>query len=227
MKNPFFKTVVLFSFLFVIASCDPDDEPVGPTEPAPTAISQTTTENVEATYTTIKINGIVSPNGGSEILSRGICWSTDSNPTIDGFKTTETTNEFTSTASDLIANTPYYFRVYATNSSGTTYAPEQSFSTSSLDDTMWDFTMIHDSTTFWHADVDFYADGTTKYDEPDNPGTYLHYGTWSLDGNTLTYTMDSTSTNTSYIFTGTLSTNTMVGTYTYGPDNKYWTATEY
>lgn len=51
-------------------------------------------------------------------------------------------------------------------------------STSVFADTVWDFHLIHSATTDWHADVTFYADSTTKYDEPSDPGTYTTYGTW-------------------------------------------------
>jgi len=225
MKNYFLKTIALFSFLIVITSCDSDDDPE---VLAPSVTSETTSENVESNYTTIKINGNVSSDGGSEITARGVCWSTNPNPTIADNKTIETSNTFTSTISDLVANTTYYFRIYATNSVGTSYGTEQSFATSSLDATTWDFLLIHSATTSWHADVVFNADGTTVYDEPSSPGTYLTNGTWSLNGNVLTYDMDSSSTNPSYQFTGTLLNNTMSGTYTFGTDpDKTWNATKY
>jgi len=225
MKNYFLKTIALLSFLIVITSCDSDDDPE---ILAPSVTSETTSGSVEANYTTIKINGNVSSDGGSEITARGVCWGISPNPTIANNKTTETSNTFTSIISNLTANTTYYFRVYATNSVGTSYATEQSFSTSSLDGTTWDFLLIHDSATSWHADVTFNADGTTIYDEPTSPGTYLTNGTWSLNGNILTYDMDSSLTSTSYQFTGTLLNNTMSGTYTFGTDpDKTWNATKY
>lgn len=226
MNNYFSKSLALFSLAIIFSSCTKDEEAQAS---APTVESETTSANVEVTYTTVEISGDVSSTGGSEIVSRGVCWSTDPSPTIDDNKTVEATNTFTTTVSDLMANTTYYFRVYATNDAATGYGAQQSYSTSSLDSTTWDFLLIHDSNTSWNADVFFKADGTTVYDEPANPGLYTTYGTWSLNGNTLSYDMDSTdATNTSYQFTGTLSTNTMSGTYTFGtsPD-KTWTATKY
>jgi len=223
MKNYFLKTIALFSFLIVITSCNKDDVPE---IFAPSVTSETTIGDVEVTYTTIKIKGSVSSDGGSEITARGVCWSTNPNPTIADDKTTETSNMFTSTISNLVANTTYYFRVYATNSVGTSYATQQSFRTSSLDDTTWDFLLVHNSYTSWHADVTFNADGTSVYDEPSFPGTW----TWSLSGNVLTYDLGASPTKTSYQITGVgvLLNNTMAGTYTgeTGID-KFWPATKY
>lgn len=225
MRSYYFS-IIIFSISIAFTSCEKDDEPE---IAVPTLTSSTTLEVVEVTYTTIKVNGNVASDGGSEITSKGVCWSTNSNPTIDDNKTSESLNTFTSTITDLTANTTYYFRVYATNSTGTSYGTEQTYSTSSLDDTTWDFLLIHDTEISWHADVTFYADGTTKYDEPEYPGQYLTYGTWSLNGNTLTYDMDASNTNnTAYQFTGTISENTMSGTYTFGTNpDKSWTATLY
>lgn len=228
MRNYYFFAIMMFSLSIALTSCDKDDEPE---IIAPTVTSSTTSENVEVTYTTIKISGNVSSDGGSDITARGVCWSTNSNPTIADDKTSENSNTFTSTITDLTANTTYYFRVYATNSIGTSYGTEQTFNTSSLDDTTWDFTIVFDTTNpanTWHADVTFNADGTTVYDEPAYPGVYLTYGTWSLNGNTLNYDLDSSSSSTSYQFTGTLSQNTMNGTFTFGTtSDKTWYAVKY
>lgn len=225
MKNYFFKTI-LFSFFFIVAtSCDSDDSNQ---VDAPTVSSDTTAGNVEATYTTIKINGNVTSTGGGEITSRGVCWGTSINPTINDNRTTETTDVFSSTISNLTANTAYYFRVYATNSAGTSYGVNQNYSTSSLDDSTWNF-LINNSGSSWNADVTLNSDGTAVYDEPSSPGTYLTYGTWSLSGNVLTYDMDSSEpTNASYQFTGTLLNSTMSGTFTWsGSPDQTWSAIEY
>lgn len=210
----------LFTLALTITSCDIDDNNG---IQAPLVISNTTDENVEITYTSIKIEGEVTSDQGSAITARGVCWSTNPNPTTNDNKTTETTNIYSSTINNLSANTNYYFRVYATNSAGTNYGINQNYSTSSLNASTWDFLIIN-SNSSWHADVIFKSDGTTVYDEPSNPGVFTTYGTWSLNGNTLTYDMDSSElTNSSYQFTGTLLNNTMSGTYNWGlqPDKSF------
>jgi hypothetical protein len=216
MKKYFLKSIVIFSLLIVVMGCSSEDEDE---LQAPIVTSETTPENVVITFTSIEIKGNVSSNPGNEITARGVCWSTNQNPTINNDKTTETSNSFTSTINDLVANTTYYFRVYATTSSGTSYGTEQSYSTSSLDGTMWDFFIIYSPDQSVNGDVIFYADGTTVYDEPDSPGQYTTYGTWSLSGNILSYDLDSSEpTNLFYQFTGTIVNNTMSGVFNWGSD---------
>ena len=75
--------------------------------------------------------GNVTADGGATVTARGICWSTSQNPTIDGNHTTDGTGtgSFTSAMTGLAANTTYYVRAYATNSIGTAYGEELSFTT--------------------------------------------------------------------------------------------------
>ncbi|MBR5831997.1 MAG: hypothetical protein IKY79_05210 [Bacteroidales bacterium] len=75
--------------------------------------------------------GNVTSDGGSTVTSRGICWSISPNPTIDNNKTTDGNGvgEFTSDITGLTNGTTYYVRAYATNSKGTAYGEEKSFTT--------------------------------------------------------------------------------------------------
>lgn len=93
-----------------------------------------------------------------------------------------------------------------------------------LTNTTWDFTIVHSATVSWHADVIFYENGTTKYDEPDSPGLYTTYGTWSLSETTLSYDMDASDGSNNYVFTGTISGTNMNGTYSFGIETKSWHA---
>ncbi len=78
--------------------------------------------------------GFVSSNGGSNVTSSGICWSTSANPTTSNSKTTDGsgTGSFISTIINLQSNTTYYVRAYATNAIGTAYGNEISFTTTGL-----------------------------------------------------------------------------------------------
>lgn len=75
--------------------------------------------------------GEVTGSGGSDVTARGICFGTSENPTTaDGITTDgDGTGAFESMLSELQGNTTYYVRAYATNSAGTGYGPQVSFTT--------------------------------------------------------------------------------------------------
>ena len=84
--------------------------------------------------TTARCGGEVSTEGGSEVTMRGVCWGTESNPTIEGNHSNDGigTGVFTRTLTNLTPNTTYYVRAYATNSVGTAYGEEVSFTTTDV-----------------------------------------------------------------------------------------------
>lgn len=76
--------------------------------------------------------GNITNQGSSTITTKGVCWSASHNPTIAlPTKTSDGTGtgSFTSSITNLTANTTYYVRAYATNSAGTAYGNEVSFIT--------------------------------------------------------------------------------------------------
>ncbi|MEI7596031.1 MAG: Ig-like domain-containing protein [Bacteroidota bacterium] len=81
--------------------------------------------------TTASSGGSISNDGGANITAKGICWSTSQNPVVTGLHTTDGTGNatFTSSMTGLTANTTYYVRAYATNSAGTAYGNQVSFTT--------------------------------------------------------------------------------------------------
>ena len=85
--------------------------------------------NITATTATCSVN--VTSDGGATVTSRGICWSTSHNPTVNDSHTTDGsgTGSFTSNITGLTAGTIYYVRAYATNSVGTGYGSEMYFIT--------------------------------------------------------------------------------------------------
>jgi uncharacterized protein (TIGR02145 family) len=92
----------------------------------------TTTAVSSISTNTAVSGGTISSDGGAAITVRGICWSTSANPTITlTTKTSDGTGmgTFTSNMTGLSANTTYYVRAYATNSVGTAYGTELSFTT--------------------------------------------------------------------------------------------------
>jgi hypothetical protein len=96
-----------------------------------TAPSVTTTPASNITTTTAMSGGNVTSDGGATVTDRGICWSTNHNPTIYDTHTSQGsgTGTFTVTMTNLTKHTKYYVRAYATNSIGTNYGNEINFTT--------------------------------------------------------------------------------------------------
>lgn len=92
-----------------------------------------TIDAVEIFSSQASVNGIILSEGSSTIISKGICWSTLTSPTILNFKTNEGAgaSNFNSIIKNLNPNTIYYYRAYATNNSGTSYGLTLSFKTPS------------------------------------------------------------------------------------------------
>lgn len=90
-----------------------------------------------------------------------------------------------------------------------------------LKDTTWDVTIIYSSALSWHANVTFFADGTTKYDEPDSPGVFTSYGAWTLTGDKIHWYLDK-AREANWSFDGTVTDNTITGTFS--PAARVWTA---
>ncbi len=99
----------------------------------PPSLPTLSTTTISAiTSTAANSGGNITWNGGANITSRGVCWSTSPNPTVA--LTTKTTNgtgsgSFSSTLSGLNSNSQYYIRAYATNSVGTAYGNQVIFTT--------------------------------------------------------------------------------------------------
>ena len=83
-------------------------------------------------FTSAASGGNITSDGGATITARGVCWSTTANPTVSlSTKTVDGvgTGTFTSNITGLASNTTYYVRAYATNSAGTAYGAQQTFTT--------------------------------------------------------------------------------------------------
>lgn len=94
----------------------------------PTVTTSVVTNIAEHTATG---GGTVVSDNGSPVLVRGICWSTSHSPTTSNSHATSGsgTGSFTVNMTGLAAHTTYYVRAYATNSVGTEYGNEVSFTT--------------------------------------------------------------------------------------------------
>ena len=101
------------------------------------ALGATVTTNSAASAITPNsaiLGGNVTADGGSSVTERGICYGTSANPSISNSKAVmgNGTGAFSGTISGLAGNTTYYAKAYATNSYGTTYGTEVSFTTTQL-----------------------------------------------------------------------------------------------
>ena len=97
----------------------------------------TTTPVTTIATTTATSGGNVTDDGGAEVTTRGVCWSTTQAPTLSDSHTTDSTGtgNFTSSLTDLTPNTTYYLRAYATKIEGTSYGNEETFTTIPCDTT--------------------------------------------------------------------------------------------
>jgi hypothetical protein len=96
----------------------------------------TVVTNLVSSITSISANlsGQVVSDGGSAITSRGFVWSTSPEPTIGNgniLPVSGTLGTFSTQLSNLIPNTTYHIRAYATNSLGTSYGASRTFFTNS------------------------------------------------------------------------------------------------
>ena len=142
--------------------------------------SLTTTAVTSITATTATSGGNVTSIGGSNVSARGVCWSTSPNPTISNSKTTNESGlgSFTSSITSLNASTTYYVRAYATNTSGTAYGEEISFTTSLGPGSVYGGGII--GYILVSGDAGYDANVLHGYILSDN---YLGAATWGCNGN--------------------------------------------
>lgn len=124
------KTKIIFSFtvfftfiaLNFFTSCNKGDSP-----------TVVTSEINGITNNSVTITGNVTDDGDNAVSVRGIVWHTSENPSLeDKLGITENGSgigEFIATIYGLNESTLYYARAYATNSEGTSYGEQLSFTT--------------------------------------------------------------------------------------------------
>jgi uncharacterized protein (TIGR02145 family) len=102
---------------------------------SPTLLPTVTTSAItNKTENSAEGGGNVSDDGGSSVTARGVCWDISPGPSVSDHKTTNGagTGSFTSSITGLDPGTTYYVRAYATNSAGTAYGNEVSFTTETV-----------------------------------------------------------------------------------------------
>lgn len=115
--------MILLGFATIISSCKEDVVLLKPVVESLDVISIAADSAISG--------GLVTSDGGSDIVARGICWSKVPNPTIEDSLTIDAagTGEFSSKLKGLLPSTNYYLRAYATNNGGTSYGLQISFTT--------------------------------------------------------------------------------------------------
>jgi uncharacterized protein (TIGR02145 family) len=93
--------------------------------------SVTTVAISGVTSTGASTGGDVTSDGGSTVTSRGVAYGLSTNPTTSGTITIDGSGmgSFVSTLTGLTSNAQYHVRAYATNSVGTAYGNEVTFTT--------------------------------------------------------------------------------------------------
>lgn len=86
-------------------------------------------QNIE--YTSAKVGGNITNDGGYSVTERGVCFSLNSNPSISDSKLSagNGTGQFWCDLLGLSEGTTYYARAYAVNLKGTAYGQQISFKT--------------------------------------------------------------------------------------------------
>jgi hypothetical protein len=122
-----FTFLVPCMLLMMTAGCSKKSDPT----PGITAPVLTTTAVTAITQTTASSGGNVTSTGGATVTVWGICWSKSANPAISDFVCGggSSSANFTCGMTGLDVNTLYYVRAFATNSAGTTYGDQKSFTT--------------------------------------------------------------------------------------------------
>jgi len=157
--------------------------------------SVSTTSATSITSTGATTGGNVTADGGASVTARGVAYGTVQNPTTANSTTSNGTGigAFTSTLSGLTASTLYYVRAYATNSVGTAYGNEVSFTTNLT------------IGTNYAGGIIFYIDSTGQHGLVCAPNDFFgryEYGCWGTDILGTSALIGSGQSNTELILSG-------------------------
>ena len=147
-----------------------------------------TAEVTGITRNSAVIGGNITNDGGSAITAKGVVWGETENYNDGKTNDGEGTGEFTSELTELSPGTKYYARAYATNSEGTSFGNQISFTTEASERFLFLTSTVWTSDSLLANEVDasgtgqllgefkgdhvFYEDGTGNF------GSYS--GTWTL-----------------------------------------------
>jgi hypothetical protein len=125
MKKLTFPLILSIALMLTFTTCK-KEEAISP-------ILISTLDVTQITTTSAMSGGMITDDGGKQIVSRGVVWSLTTNPSTEnnlGIRFEGTgAGTFNSLIANLSENTNYYVRAFATNSNGTTYGNEMQFTT--------------------------------------------------------------------------------------------------
>lgn len=126
------KKTLLFCLIpaFVLFSCH-EPEPLIVEAPIVEVPTLSTENVISITSVSARSGGLIVGDGGFDITQRGVCWSTDANPTTSDSLTLDGAGigYYESQIVGLERGTEYFVRAYAVNSKGTSYGEDISFRT--------------------------------------------------------------------------------------------------
>jgi hypothetical protein len=87
----------------------------------------------------VRVNATVISDGGFSVADRGFCWSTSPNPTINNQRSNNGngSGDFSYQINDLLLETTYYIRAYATNQTATSYSSQLQIKTKGISQLAW------------------------------------------------------------------------------------------
>lgn len=100
--------------------------------PGKEVLASVQTGNISSiTKNTASVTGSVSDEGNGPVTARGVCWATSTNPTTADNQSNSGsgTGDYSVTLNNLNPSTTYYVRAYATNTDGTAYGEQKTFTT--------------------------------------------------------------------------------------------------
>jgi uncharacterized protein (TIGR02145 family) len=177
----FCLSILIGTFIMLSNSCTKKESLTAP------ILSTVPVTNIAATLASG--GGNITSEGGASVTARGVCWSTTTGPTTAlSTKTTDGTGagSFTSSITALTAGTVYFVKAYATNSVGTTYGNEITFTTSTPPSTVPGAPTIGtatagnaQATVTFTAPINNGGSAITGYTVTSSPGGIIFNGTAS------------------------------------------------
>ena len=118
------QSLLLCACLLLVACGDDDASDNGGGGETPLSVTDPVVSGITSNSAVVSATAT-----GPAITSRGVCYGTSANPTINDMKVTGTSKDMTITLAGLQASTTYHVRAYVQNSSEVKYSQDVTFTT--------------------------------------------------------------------------------------------------